>query len=125
MADQHQFDFRKIVKWFSKEEVKTPLSFFFKVIPYMTAVWIAILYSPIPNEMKLSIVHFSGWVFIGLCGLIALFAFINPRNLVYGEAGHRAERKIEMGTETKTYSTEEFDKLNRGSNPKQIGPGRD
>lgn len=116
-----EFDFKKVVRWFTKEEVKTPLAFFFKVVPYMTAAWIAILYSPIPNEIKFSLVKFSSWIFLGLCGLIAVFAFFRPRHLVYGEAGHRAERKVEMGTETKTYSSEEFDKLDRGYNPKQIG----
>jgi hypothetical protein len=121
MGEQHQFDFRKLIRWFSKEEVKTPLSFFFKVIPYMTAAWIAILYAPISDAMKASLFYFGSWIFVGLCFLIALFAFLRPRHLVYGEAGHRAERKIELGTETKTYSEEEFDKLDRGYNPKQIG----
>ena len=120
---EQQLDFRKIVKWFSREEVKTPLSFFFKVIPYMTAAWIAILYAPISEAMKASLFHFGSLVFIALCSLIAIFAFFRPRYLVYGESGHRAERKIEMGTETKTYSNEEFEKLDKGSNPKQIEQG--
>jgi hypothetical protein len=124
MADQHQFDFRKIVKWFSKEEVKTPLSFFFKVIPYMTAAWIAILYAPISDAMKASLFRFGSWIFVGLCFLIAVFAFFRPRHLVYGEAGHRAERKIEMGTETRTYSNEELDQLDKVSNPKQLESGQ-
>jgi hypothetical protein len=123
MREQQQLDFKKIIRWFSKEEVKTPLSFFFKVIPFLTASWIAILYAPIPDNMKFSLVHFSSWIFVGLCGLVAVFAFVRPRYLVYGEAGHRAERKIELGTETKTYSNEEFDKLDRGNNPKELGQG--
>jgi len=121
MGEEHQFGFKKLVGLFSKEEVKTPLSFFFKVIPYMTAAWIAILYAPISDAMKASLFHFGSWIIVGLCALIAAFAFFRPRHLVYGEAGHRAERKIELGTETKTYSNEEFDKLGREYNPKQIG----
>jgi len=73
-----EFGFQKIVRWFSKEEVKTPLSFFFKVIPYMTAAWIAILYAPIPDQMKSSLFHFGSWIFVGLASLVALFAFFRP-----------------------------------------------
>jgi hypothetical protein len=118
-----QFDFKNVVRWFTREEVKTPLAFFFKVVPYMTAAWIAILYSPIPNETKFSLVRFSAWIFLSLCGLIAVFAFFRPRHLVYGESGHRAERKIELGTETRTYTTEEFARLDQVQNPKQIEHG--
>ena len=61
-------DLKKIVRWFVKEEVKTPLSFFFKVIPYMTAAWVAILYAPgIDGHSKISLVKLSAEVFIGLC----------------------------------------------------------
>ena len=120
MGEEHQFDFKKLVRWFSKEEVKTPLSFFFKVIPYMTASWIAILYAPISDAMKATLFYFGSWIFVGLCSLIAVFAFFRPRHLVYGEAGHRAERKVELGSEVRTYSSEEFERLDRGSDPKQI-----
>ena len=124
MGESRQIDFKKLVRLFSKEEVKTPLSFFFKVVPYMTASWLAILYAPISEAMKKSLFHYSSWIFVGLCVLIAGFAFFRPRHLVYGESGHRAERKIELGTETKTYSSEEFDQLDRVTNPKQIGDGK-
>jgi len=89
----------------------------------MTAAWIAILYAPISDAIKASLFEFGSWVFIGLCVLIGLLAFFKPRHLVYGEAGHRAERKFELGTETKTYNEEELGKLERGYNSKQIGPG--
>jgi hypothetical protein len=120
-----EFDFKKVLRWFVKEEVKTPLAFFFKVIPYMTAAWIAILYSPIPNETKFSLVHFSAWIFIGLCGLIAVFAFIKPRHLVYGESGHRAERKIELGTETRVYTDGELAALTQIRNPQLLSGEQD
>jgi hypothetical protein len=120
MPEHHQFDFRKIIRWFSKEEVKTPLSFFFKAIPYMTASWIAILYAPVSDALKASFFYFSSWIFVGLCILIAVFAFFRPRHLVYGEAGHRAERKIELGTESKSYSEEDMKELEGMQNPKQI-----
>jgi hypothetical protein len=98
---------------------------FFKVIPYMTAAWIAILYAPIPDQMKSSLFHFGSWVFIGLSSLVALFAFFRPRHLIYGESGHRAERRIELGTEKRVYTDDELQKLERSSNPKQIESGKD
>ena len=125
MGEQHQFDFKKLVRLFSKEEVKTPLSFFFKVVPYMTAAWIAILYAPISDTMKVSLFHFGSWIIFGLCALIAIFAFFRPRHLVYGEAGHRAERKVELGSEIRTYSSEELERLDRGPDPLQIGHSKD
>jgi hypothetical protein len=125
MLEQTQFDLKRIVRWFIKEEVKTPLSFFFKVIPYMTAAWIAILYSPVPSEIKLTLVRFSAWVFIGLCGLIALFAFLRPKYLVYGETGHRAEKKIEFGTEKRAFSSEDLTTLKQVQNPQQLPARRD
>jgi len=125
MPDQHQFDFRRMLRSFVKEEVKTPLAFFFKVIPYMTAAWIAILYSPVPADTKLALVRFSAWIFVALFVLVALFAFIKPRNLVYGESGHRAERKIEIGTETKSYTSDELIELGQTKNPQQLSDGQE
>lgn len=119
-----EFDFKKVLRWFIREEVKTPLAFFFKVVPYMTAAWIAILYSPIPNETKFSLVRFSAWIFLSLCGLIALFAFFRPRHLVYGETGHRAERKIELGTERRVYSDSELTGLKHTENPQLLSNGK-
>ena|SRR5258705_13941632 len=120
MFDGHKFDFQKIIRLFIKEEVKTPLSFFFRVIPYMTAAWIATLYSPVPNDVKFTIIKFSAGVFIGLCSLVAIFAFVRPTHLVYGEAGHRAEKKLEFGTERRVYTSEELTNLQTITNPQQL-----
>jgi len=123
---ERHFDIQKIVKWFARGEVKTPLSFFFKVIPYMTASWIAILYAPgLDGATKLVVIRFSAWIFCGLCLLVALFAFIRPKHLVYGELGHRAEHKLEFGTEKRTYSAEEFDELPSTRNPQQLSSGEE
>jgi hypothetical protein len=123
MVEQHQLDFRKMLRWFVKEEVKTPLAFFFKVIPYMTAAWIAILYSPVPNDTKFALIKFSAEIFGGFVILVAVFAFLKPRNLVYGESGHRAERKIELGTETRAYTSDELSELTQTKNPQQLPNG--
>jgi len=123
----HQFEnVKRIIRWFIKEEVKTPLSFFFKVIPYITAAWIAILYAPgIDGQTKLTLVKFSALVFGGLCLLVALLAFFKPRHLVYGESGHRAERRMEFGTEKRTYTSEELELLEPTRNPQQLTGGED
>ena len=34
---------------------------------------------------------------------VLLFAWINPHNLLYGETAHRAERKLEFGTERQVF----------------------
>jgi hypothetical protein len=125
-STEHHFDLRKIARWFVKEEVKTPLSFFFKVIPYMTAAWLAVLYAPgLDGATKFALIRFSAYIFCGLCILVAIFAFTRPTHLVYGEAGHRAEKKLEFGTERKTYSAEEFVELPSTPNPQQLPPGEE
>jgi hypothetical protein len=121
---EHHFDFKKIARWFVREEVKTPLSFFFKVIPYMTAAWLGILYAPgLDGATKFAIIRFSAYIFFSLCILVAIFAFTRPKHLVYGESGHRAERKLEFGTEKKTYTATELDELPPIRNPQQLEAG--
>jgi hypothetical protein len=61
-AEQH---FQKVLKWFERGEVKTPLSFFFKVLPWLTGAWGLILYSPIPVDMKMHLIKLSALVFGG------------------------------------------------------------
>ena len=86
---------------------KDPFVIFFKVIPYMTAAWLGILYAPgLDSGTKFALIRFSAWVFFGLCLLIALFAFIRPKHLVYGGMEHRAEHKLEFGTEKRTYTAQ-------------------
>jgi hypothetical protein len=120
MFSREQFDLKKIIRWFVREEVKTPLAFFFKVVPYMVAAWIAILYAPISDAMKLSLFKFSAWVLVGLFVLVWLFAFLKPRHLVYGESAHRAERRLELGTEKRTFSETELEQLPPIKNPSQL-----
>jgi hypothetical protein len=120
-STEHHFDLKKIVRWFAKEEVKTPLAFFFKVIPYMTAAWVAILYAPaLDAATKFALIRFSAYMFAGLCLLVAIFALLKPTHLVYGEAGHRAERKMEFGTERRTLTATELEQLPQERNPHQL-----
>jgi hypothetical protein len=124
-STEHDFDFRKIFKWFEKGEVKTPLSFFFRVLPWLTGAWALILYAPIPVDMKMHLIKLSAWMFGGMFVAVGVFAWFNPRHLLYGEAGHRAERRMEFGTEKRTYTSEELKDLPPSRNPQQIEAGEE
>jgi hypothetical protein len=118
-----QFDYRRVAKWFSKEEVKTPLSFFFKVLPWLTGAWGLILYAPIPSDLKIYLVKLSAVIFGGMFVFVGTFAWFKPHNLLYGEASHRAERKLEFGTERRTYTPQELETLSPSHNPQQLEAG--
>ena len=110
-SESHLFDFQKILRLFTREEVKTPLSLIFKAIAYLTATWIAILYSPLPSDAVTAMLKFAAYVFIFICLVVLVFAWNRPRHLVYGEAGHRAERKLEYGTDKKIINEEQLGNL--------------
>ena len=124
--EHHFADLKKIVRWFVKEEVKTPLSFFFKIVPYMTTAWVAILYAPgLDGHSKISMIKFSAEIFLGLCVFVGVFAFLRPKYLVYGESGHRAEKKLEFGTESHIYTLEEIENLPSQRNVTKLEAGKD
>ncbi len=125
MQESKKFDFTRIVRFFTREEVKTPLAFFFKVVPYLTGAWIAILYAPITDHLKFVLMILSSSIFLLLCIAVWLFAWFKPTHLVYGEAGHRAERKWEYGTERKSIDEIALDALEKERNPRQLGQGRE
>jgi hypothetical protein len=125
MDEHKQFDLKKILRFFTKEEVKTPLAFFFKVVPYLVAAWIAILYAPVSDEMKHSFFLVSSIILVGLCVLVGAIAWFRPKNLVYGESGHRAEHKLEFGTEERTIDETHLDLLEKVQNPKQLEEGNE
>ena len=118
-------EIRRVASWLFQKEVKTPLSFFFKIIPYMTGLWIAVLYSPVPTEYKFAIIKFSAVIFCLLCLFIAAFAFIKPQNLVFGESGHRAAMKFTYGTDKKELTAEEIASIPGIKKPPQLSAGED
>lgn len=124
-STENQFDYRRITKWFSKEEVKTPLSFFFKVLPWLTGAWGLILYAPIPTDIKLYLLKLSAGIFGGMFVFVGGFAWFKPHHLLYGEASHRAERKLEFGTEKRTYTSEELATLPPTRNPQRLEAGKE
>jgi predicted membrane channel-forming protein YqfA (hemolysin III family) len=125
MSEPSRFDFTRILRFLSKEEVKTPLAFFFKVVPYLVAAWIAILYAPITDQLKYTFIVFTSVVLVGLCVGVGLFAWLRPTHLVYGEAGHRAERKWEYGTERKSMDEKALEGLEKVQNPRQLPRGNE
>jgi hypothetical protein len=104
-------NFTRLIKIFTREEVKTPLSFLFKIVPYLIGALIIILYAPIGDGLKERLVKWTFWALLSLSSAVLLFGWFKPKNLVYGETGHRAERKMEYGTEKKTVAQGELDEL--------------
>src|SRR5208282_1430458 len=95
----------RVVKFFGQQEVKTPLSLIFKIVPYLTLAVVSILYAPgLSQEFKLDLVLCVSGVFILLCVIVCVFAWFRPTHLVYGESGHRAQRRMEYGTERESIS---------------------
>jgi len=123
MDEHRQFDFKRILRFFTKEEVKTPLAFFFKVVPYLVAAWIAVLYAPVSDQMKHTFFWVSSFILLGLCLLVGIIAWFRPKNLVYGESGHRAEHKLEFGTEERAIDEAHLDLLEKVQNPRQLKGG--
>ncbi|HWY09058.1 MAG TPA: hypothetical protein VNY24_19500 [Candidatus Acidoferrales bacterium] len=123
MEEHHSFDIKRIVKFFTKEEVKTPLAFFFKVVPYLVAAWLAILYAPVSDGMKFSMFVISSLILLGLCVVVGVMAWFRPKHLVYGESGHRAEHKLEFGSEQQIIDEETLNLLEKVQNPKLLKEG--
>lgn len=107
----------RVLRFITKEEVKTPLSFLYKVLPYLVGALIVILYAPISDDLKLKIVGWTLLSLLGLAGVVMLFAWCRPKHLVYGETGHRAEHKIEFGSDNRPLLKSELDVMPAESNP--------
>jgi hypothetical protein len=97
--------------------VKTPLSFLYRLLPLMLIAVGAEIYAPVSDDLKRTV---AGWTFLGSLGLgavVLVFAWFKPKNIVYGESGHRAEHKVEYGTRKETINREELDRLPLSSDP--------
>jgi len=115
----------QIFRLFGKQEVKTPLSLIFKVVPYLTVSYVAVLWAPdVPASMKFNLIIAVSSVFFAFCFLVCAFAWFRPTHLVYGERGHRAERamELEFGTNRKVQSAIEIEDEIPESNKDQLPP---
>lgn len=98
------------------------MAFYFRFLVALTVVIGAGLYLVLPER------RFEIFV-IGMCalgGLALLVAFLTAfkiKNLVYGEASHRAELKLSMGTEKKEVSITELALTEGTEKPKALTDG--
>lgn len=116
MFDQEHWIY-KVIRLMTKSEVKTPLSFMFKVVPWSIVALIAVVYAPVSETLKTTIIQMVLAVVMILVALVFLFAWFRPKHLVYGESSHRAEYRIEYGNEANIRSREELDELPPSSEP--------
>lgn len=110
----------KLLRFLKKEEVKTPLSFMFKIVPYMVIALGIILYAPISDDLKVLFVKWTFLLLVGMVSVVMLFGWYRPKNLVYGETGHRAEFKMEIGTDKKIMSQGQLEELTPVENKQQF-----
>ena len=111
----------KFFSGMSKKEVKTPLSFFFRVALAVSVITLLALYLDQSHRMIIFLVGMGVIVLLFLGVLV--FAWFNPKNLVYGETSHRAESKFAFGTETKELSVVEVSTLEGTPNQKALSGG--
>src|SRR5712692_7718100 len=109
----------RLLRFITREEVKTPLAFLFKVVPWLIAGWLVVLYAPISDQLKDSLLHFITYAMMVFVAAVLIFAWFRPKHLVYGESGHRAEHKVEFGTESNIIAKEDRDVLINISDPRQ------
>jgi hypothetical protein len=60
----------------------------------------------------------GAYVFLFLS--VYFFAWCKPKNLVYGETGHRAEMKFALGTDKKEVAAQELATIEGTTNPKSL-----
>jgi len=99
--------------------VKTPLSFFFRVVGSVVLITLVALWLCDPKQRL-----FIFLVGVSVCVLLALgvgiFAWILPKHLVYGETGHRAEFRLSMGTDEHELEAGAVAHLPGTTNPKSL-----
>jgi predicted membrane channel-forming protein YqfA (hemolysin III family) len=103
MTSEHKWIERatgKFLSLFTRKEVKTPLAFFFSIAKAYSAVLLAALYLVGPDGQSRVQVFEKGLLgYLVLFVGVYMFAWFNPKHLVYGETGHRAESRFALGTE--------------------------
>ena len=112
---------RKVLSLFSIKEVKTPLSFFFRIVSAVVILGVIALFTLEPSY-RYRALSGAAALLILLVVVVALFAWFRPKNLVYGESGHRAETKLSFGTEKQAFSESEMSRMPGTVNPEPILP---
>src|SRR5260370_19463033 len=101
---------QKLISLLTKREVKTPLAFYFRCIWALLVIVIAALWFGAPNEHGRFFSIGIGFL-VFLVVVVSIFAWWRPKNLVYGETGHRAEYKLGLGTATQEMTSAEVEAL--------------
>jgi len=97
---------RRLLSWFSKREVRTPLAFYFRLMGADVVVTVVALYVVAPDQ-RLRIFEIGMGALFALGLVLGALAWFKIKNLVYGEAGHRAVFRWTMGTEKVEYSEDQ------------------
>ena len=105
----------RFLRFFSQKEVKTPLSFFFRVVTALVLLC-AIAMGACEPAKRFEVFLVSVAMLIFFFGAVWVFAWVNPKHLVYGEAGHRAELRFAMGTEKHEITAPELATLPQTTN---------
>jgi hypothetical protein len=113
---------RKVLTWMSQREVKTPLAFYFRSLVSLTLIIGIALYLGLP-ERRFEIFVIGICALGGLALLVAVLTTFKIKNLVYGEASHRAELKLGMGTEKREVSLAELALTEGTEKPKPLTDG--
>ena len=109
---------RKVISFFTMGEVKTPLSFYFRIataILILGAAAIFLLLRSEPTLVYKLLLALMASLFC-LAVIVGLLAWKSPRGLVYGESGYRAERRLTLGTEKREIAPTELEALPGTSN---------
>jgi hypothetical protein len=120
MSGQFWEQFRKVLSWIFQKEVKTPLSFNFRVAGLIAAMFAVALIWGNDLELKKIAVYAAFGLMLLLVILVAIFSWFRPKNIVYGEPGHRAELKMSYGTEKRQLSSDEIAVLPGTEKPIEI-----
>lgn len=97
------------------------MSFFFRVISAVIIICVIALFTLEPSR-RYDVLFGAAGLLVLLTIIVALFAWLSPKNLVYGEAGHRAEMKMAFGTEKQTFSAAEVSGMSGTQNQQQTLP---
>jgi hypothetical protein len=111
---------RRIFSLFSAKEVKTPLSFFFRLTSVIV-VLVSIGGALIQPSQRLWLFIGAGIILFLLALIVGAIAWSRPKHLVYGETGYRAETRLSLGTEKEQMGEAELSSLPGISNPNVPG----
>lgn len=107
-----------------RKEVKTPLSFFFRLVAaivVLIAIGVFTMSHSVDGDMRRYYLIVVGLLmFSAMFIVVVLFAIFSPRNLVYGETAHRAEWRMQYGTEKLTLTPDQIAVLPGVQNRSQL-----